>query len=435
MNNEFTKKINQVRRKVFYSPVLKNVWMYFFANFANSAIPFFLMPVLTHYLTPEDYGITATFNMLIATCAPFITLNVHIAISVKYFKLDKEEFAQYVSNCFILIIGNCLITVMVFAVFSLEIGELLLFPANWLWAIIVCCFCNSIINILLVIFRLETRVYHYAAIQISQTILNMGLSIWFVICLNMNWQGRITATIVIAILFTFISFIILSKKRYLLVKYSFIYIKDAVKFCAPLLTNNIFSFAIYSFDKLIIAQTIGMNALGIYSISTTFIAVITTLIISINFAYTPWLFNKLNTATKKVKARIVLLSYGYMVAILIFAITISSIMPSIIKIFVGAKFHDAIYIVFWIFIAQAFASMEGIMNNFIKYSEQTRLYFPVDVCMSLFHLIICYLLVKDNGIIGAAQALMVTRFYRFLLIWFVSNKAYPLPWLRFYKNI
>jgi O-antigen/teichoic acid export membrane protein len=263
----------------------------------------------------------------------------------------------------------------------------------------------------------------------------MGLSIWFVVALDMNWQGRISANIIAIIIFAVISIVLLYKNGWLVLKYKFTYIKDAVKFGAPLLTTNMFSFVVSSFDRMIIAQVIGMSAVGIYSVGTQFGQIIGILITSLNLAYHPWFFNKLKTASEEVKSKIVLLSYGYMVALFILAIATSYFMPVIVKVFVGAKFHEAISVIFWIFLTQAFVGMETIMRSFIIYTERTRSFFAVDIFTSLFHLILCYLLVKENGIIGAAQALTVTWGVRFLLTWVVSNKVYPMPWLEFYKNL
>jgi O-antigen/teichoic acid export membrane protein len=435
MNKEFIKKINQAITKTIYSSSLKNVGIYTLANFINGAIPFFLLPVLTRYLTPEDYGITATFTMLIFICTPFINFNTHLAISIKYFKMQKSEFSQYVSNCLLITVISFFIVTIFFIVFNTQIKELSLFPGNWLWAITVICFANSIIYTLLTIFRLALKVYPYVTIQLFQTVLNVGLSVYFVVWLGMDWQGRISANIVTIIFFAFVSVIILYKKNYLVFKFNFTYIKDIIKLGVPLFTNNIFYLSLASIDRLIIAKIVGLKELGIYSVGTNFSIVITVIIVSINSAYVPWLFNKLSMPTEKVKSKIVFLFYGYMISVLILAITTSCIMPIIIKYFIDAKFYGVIQIIFLLFIAQAFAGMDIMMSNFINYAERTRFYFPVDIFTSLFYFIISYVLIKTNGIIGAAQALLTIRFIRFLLIWIVSNKAYPMPWFNFYKNI
>jgi O-antigen/teichoic acid export membrane protein len=434
MDKEVIVHIHNTIKKILVSSVFKSTGIYTIANFTNGAIPFFLLPVLTQYLTPADYGITATFGVLLVICTPLISLNTNVAVSIKYFKIAKDEFPQYVSNCLLLIIINCLIVTIFFVFFNSLIEKISLFPGDWLWAVIVACFGGNVISILLMILRSVNRVYPYVIVQFFQVVLNIGLSVYFVVWFQMNWQGRIVANVIAIIFFTIISIAVLYKTGWLVLKYNFAHIKDAVKFGVPLLTNNIANFVVSALDRIIIAQLIGLSAVGIYSVGVNFGQVIWAVIGSVNNAYSPWLFHKLNTATEKVKSKIVLISYGYAIGLLIFAIMASHLMPFIIKIFVSEKFYESLEIIFWIFSAQAFVGMEIIMCNFIHYAERTRSFLWVDIFTSILHLINCYLFVKENGIIGAAQALIITRFVRFLVIWFISDRIYPMPWFSFYKS-
>jgi len=51
---------------IFNHKLFKNSLVYTGTNVINKAIPFFLLPIMTRYLTPTDYGIVATFNVLLA---------------------------------------------------------------------------------------------------------------------------------------------------------------------------------------------------------------------------------------------------------------------------------------------------------------------------------------------------------------------------------
>jgi len=47
------------------SVLFKNTFIYTLLQLINSGIPFLLLPVLTRYLTPEDYGMIATYNTFV----------------------------------------------------------------------------------------------------------------------------------------------------------------------------------------------------------------------------------------------------------------------------------------------------------------------------------------------------------------------------------
>jgi len=53
---------------------------------------------MTRYLTPTDYGIVATFNVLLAVMVAFVGLSMNGAVNVNFFKLNKDELKKYIGN-------------------------------------------------------------------------------------------------------------------------------------------------------------------------------------------------------------------------------------------------------------------------------------------------------------------------------------------------
>ena len=76
--------------------------IYLVSTILNSTIPFLLLPVLTRYLTPEDYGIIVTFQLIVAVLTATIPLNLNGAISVQFFKIDLEVLKKYIGNSIII---------------------------------------------------------------------------------------------------------------------------------------------------------------------------------------------------------------------------------------------------------------------------------------------------------------------------------------------
>lgn len=57
-------------KRLIHSSLFRSAGIYTITQMINSAIPFLLMPVLTRYLTPTDYGIVAMFGVLLSFVAP-----------------------------------------------------------------------------------------------------------------------------------------------------------------------------------------------------------------------------------------------------------------------------------------------------------------------------------------------------------------------------
>ena len=83
--------------------LLKNSFIYILGDVLNKAVPFFMLPILTRYLTPEDYGIIATFTVLVSFLMVFTGLSIHGSISVNFFKMEKEELKIFIGNCLIIL--------------------------------------------------------------------------------------------------------------------------------------------------------------------------------------------------------------------------------------------------------------------------------------------------------------------------------------------
>ena len=77
--------------------LIKNISFFTFFNVINSAIPFLLLPVLTVYLTPEDYGIIDIFFNISLIATPLVGLSIVQAISRYYFEdIDLPKFVATV---------------------------------------------------------------------------------------------------------------------------------------------------------------------------------------------------------------------------------------------------------------------------------------------------------------------------------------------------
>ncbi|MDL4030324.1 oligosaccharide flippase family protein, partial [Proteus mirabilis] len=73
--------------------LLRGASVYLTSNILNSAIPFLLLPILTRYLSTEEYGKIAMFQIFLAGISTLIGCNTISAISRKYFddrKYDNE---------------------------------------------------------------------------------------------------------------------------------------------------------------------------------------------------------------------------------------------------------------------------------------------------------------------------------------------------------
>src|SRR4051812_328775 len=71
--------------------ILQAVSLYTFVGVIGAGINFFVMPVLSHYLLPADYGTLSLFNTYITILIPVVSLCAYSLLSVDYYKEKNRK--------------------------------------------------------------------------------------------------------------------------------------------------------------------------------------------------------------------------------------------------------------------------------------------------------------------------------------------------------
>jgi len=425
MNNN---KINNTILSIFKHKLFKNTFIYTGSNVINKAIPFFLLPIVTRYLTPTDYGIVATFNVLLAVMVVFVGLSMHGAINVNYFKLTKEELREYIGNVFIILFTNFILIFIIVFFLKTYISISTKFPENWIPFIVIIALCQSTYTINIGLWRVEQKSLPYGLYQISRTILNVSLSLIFVVALVWGWQGRVLGVIITSVIFGPLSIFIIYKREYIKFSFNKKYINDALFFGIPLIPHALGGWIMTSIDRIFINSMVGVAATGIYTVGYQVGMIIGLLAGSFNLAWSPFLYEKLKENNYSTKVKIVKFTYLYDVGIISMALILSFIAPYFLKFFVSKNFYFAYKYVLWIALGYAFQGMYFMVVNYIFYVKKTYILAWVTFTSAGINIVSNYFFIKANGAIGAAQATTITFFVQFIMVWILSAKVYKMPW-------
>lgn len=413
---------------IFQSSLFKNAGIYTFSSLLNSALPFLMMPILTRYMTPSDFGIVAMFSVLVSFVVPITGLSMHGAIQRQYYERDTIDLSIYVFNCLLILAASGFLISIPFYLFAGSISNLSSMPKRWLWTIIVFSIAHFITLINLNLWQAQLKAHKFAVYQFTKTIINVVITLSLVVWLGLAWQGRIAAQIYTTIGFGFISFYFLYKDGWLKLRFNKLYIFNALKFGIPLIPHALGSVMMTMTDRIFITNMVNISATGLYSVACQIGMVLSLIENSFNQAYVPWLFNNLKKNDENTKKKIVRATYSYFVVIIILAIGLSAIAPLFIRIFIGKQFANATVYVFWISIGFAFNGMYLMVVNYIFYVEKTYILAFITLFCAILNIVFNYILIKLNGSLGAAQATALTFFLSFVMTWFLSSKVYQMPW-------
>jgi len=421
-------------RTIYNSSFARSATVYTVANIAQASIPFLLLPILTRYLSRQDYGILAMFNILLAISYPLVGLNIHGAISRRYFEQEQYVFPIYLTNCLFILIISTLFFSTLYYLLSPLISKVTSLPANYVFVIpIICCF-QVLANIALVVWQAQVKPLQYSIFLFLSSLTNVLFSIIFIVFLSYTWKGRVLAHIITVLIFSSFSTFVLWKNKLIQFKINFRYIVNTLKFGTPLLPHSLSSLIISMTDRIFITNLIGIAETGLYAVGYQIGNILNIFGISFQNAYIPWLYNTLNKGHIDDKHKIVKLAYVQFVTFILLAVVLSFVAPILMEFFIGKEFRGSHIYVIYIALGFAFISMQKVVGPFVFYVGKTYLLAYITVVVAIMNIILNYVFITKNGSIGAAQATSISYFISFVLIWYLASKIYSMPWKNFWKK-
>jgi O-antigen/teichoic acid export membrane protein len=421
-------------KRIVNSSLLRSAGIYTITSGINSAIPFLLIPILTRYMSPGDYGIVSMFGVLVSLVAPFTGLSIHGAIQRQYYERDHIDLSKYVSNCILILLTSSTLIGLIFFIFSEPISRVSSFPQQWLWVVIIVSIAQFLSQVVLTLWQVQVKPLPYGIYQILQTSFNAGLSIWLIVGMGLAWKGRIEAQFIAVLSFGIIALFILYRDKWLKFSVDWAYIRNAISFGVPLIPHALGAVIITMTDRFFITNMVGLEATGLYTVGYQVGMIIGLLENSFTQAYAPWLYEHLKMNHELVKVKIVKMTYAYFIIIICLALLLASIAPWFLSFFVGKEFTGSSSFVLWIALGYAFNGMYKMVGLYIPYVEKTGYLSIVTVPSALLNILLNYILIRYNGPVGAAQATTFSFLFMFIATWILSSKVFPMPW-RIYKTI
>ena len=410
---------------------LKGASVYLVSNLLNAVIPFLLLPILTRYLSPAEYGQIAMFQTLLAGIGTFIGLNAIGAANRKFYDGDIDEtvLRQFNGSCVHILIVSSFITFIGIVLFQNQLSEFLAIPTSWILAAVVISAFSFITSMRLGQWQIRSQAKWFGVLQVSSSLVNMLLSLLFVIGLTQGAQGRIDAQVITGILAAIIALIWLYKDKLLQVKvWKPQYIKEALSFGVPLIPHSVGFFLISSVDRFVINEKMGLSDAGIYMVAVQLSSAIAIVFDAINKAYVPWLFERLKRNDHKEKKQIVKYTYIYFVIALFVAGIAFIIGPFFITFLAGDKYSEAGKVIGLLCLGQAFGGMYLMITNYIFFAKKTGRLAIVTIITGIINIMLLFVFVTHMGLIGAAMAFVISKFIQFVMTFILANKSMVMPW-------
>lgn len=401
--------------------------VYIGTTLVSKAVPFLLLPILTSYLSPGDYGYVSTFVLYVSILTLVTQMATHGSVQAYYFSIAEDQRAHHFFNAIWVILFFSLVSLFTLLLLRKPLVDFTLIKFDWLLLGFLCAVFDSFSMLLMSLLRITRETWIYGLLEITRTCINMGLSILLLIYWNSSWQGRVYAVFITSTIFVIISLLILFKKKYIAFSFSLKAIMEHFSFGFPLLFHGLGALAVAFANRFFLNHYVGLSATGLFSLAFQLASIIDVLAISLNTAILPQLFEKLSHEDID-KHKMVKLLYCIFIFYLVSAFLVSTLGSAMLSSFFPRAYAGCERFIPLISFGLAFQGMYYLVANFISFSKKTKYLGISTGIVSLISVALNFYFIKKHGALGAAIATFISYLIMFLMTWRLSQFCYEMPW-------
>ena len=408
--------------------LFQSVSAYLVTNALRLGIPFLLLPLLTAYLTPVEYGVLALFQALVQFILPLTPMNVDAAVSIAYFRCQRQQLSSYLSTALLAPLGTTALLVALLAAAAKFVSAATEIPVWWVVSIPVFGLVQLLPNVVLRLYQARGQPLAYAAFSLGLATLNIVLSLLGVAVFGWGWPGRMYGILLSYLVFSAAGLAVLYNFGYLSRRIRRRHFVDVARFSLFLVPHSLGGSLMALADRFLLSAMVGAAAVGAYAVGFQIGSALLLVGTSVNQAWAPHLFRRLGTISPR--GRVLLVRQSYLIAgvlVLAFA-ALLAVMPLIFGHLVSESFAGSERYAVWIALASLFNCFYFLVGNYIFYEKKTYLLSCLTLGNALLNICLNYVWIGKYGAIGAAYASAASWFTFFFLAWWLSCRIHPMPW-------
>jgi O-antigen/teichoic acid export membrane protein len=391
-------------KALYRSDLVRNFFVYSFGALFLKGVSFFLLPLYTKLLSPEEYGILELLSTFSNVLDITLSLGLIPVLLIEYYHYSDENrkklIAQIISS--FLTISTPLYLLVLFFVLVFQDH---FFPSvkNLLIVIVMLTsyftFFQSFITVLLKQLQQAAKV---TILQVAAGICSIALNVLFVYGMRAGIDGIIWSSFIAVMLsFIYSCWFIYSKLHYhfTLDKNE---LKKFLKLGLPFVPNALALWFMNSANRWILLNYTNFDEVGYFSVATKFSTLFEPMIIQpFLSAYTPQILKKFSNGnfhqhTGKI----------FILAVLFFGLS-GFALQLIAGWMIDDKFDSALYLIPILVAANIFSLMAQILANILVFKKKIPSMLISITAGAVVSFIVNFVLVPRYGALGAAIAINV----------------------------
>ena len=409
-----------------YKKYINNSLIYIFSTIFAKAIPFFLLPVFTAYLSKEDYGTLGLIASIFGIASIYVGLRPSLFLIVKSPQMSKENTANYIFNIFIVSFYLLFIVTIVLLVLKYILFDEI---ATYVFVLITLLAFFTVFNeVLETIFQIEQKAIYYSVFQILKTVFSVGLALLFIIVFKMGWQGKYFADILVIFGFALFAVYYLYKNNYINPKVDINKQKETIKYLFPLTFHVLGLTMMGSIDRIFLSNMVGLEVTGVYTVAYTMGALIGIVHDALLKVWSPEFYKRIKDATLQTRIKILKFQYLYIIGSILMYSAFLLVMPFVFDLMVDEKFHNGYKVIPIVALGLTFEALRKLFIGYHYNLGKNNRIAVITISAGLINAGLNYLLIPIYGMMGAAYATLFAYIVVFIFTIIDLNKIENINW-------
>ena len=415
--------------------IANNALIYVVGGGLTGLISFLLMPVLTRYLSPADYGIVYMFMVLIMFFVSVIGLQADTYFARYYFEFEKAVFAEHMGGILKVILLSAIIILSIVLILRHQLALALSISGNMIILSVIIGTSSFISVFILRYYQLASKPIQYIYVTMAMSIIGLIISLVLVVYFHLGWKGRIVGVIVPIVLQAFISILILYKNGLIKFELNFKHMRNIILFGLPLVLGSVSGWIINLADKIFITKMVSIAATGTYGIASSMGMIMGLIVDSCARAWVPYFFKNIRDNSAEKNLKIVKATYLYAIFVIIMSFIVTLAAYIFIRYFLAKDYQSSLSYLIWIILGQGILGIRSIFIYYLLYKNKNYVLTYIIILTSVISIIMNYLLIKSFGAMGAAYTVFICSLITLVLITGSSVYYHKMPWLFFLKKV
>jgi len=387
------------------------------------------LPLFTAYLTPDEYGVLAMLALLTMVVQPIFSLGLGAAMGPRYFEQDDIQnkstvvwtmlLIHTISSAFLIVIGWT---------YPAPIAKLVRLSSEHSLLIglsLTGCAFTIMATAITARVQFEKQAKLYVVVTLITALTAIVVSILTVVYLGWGVKGMVIGQLSGNVI-TLLAFLFIALRDTKLV-INGVMAKELIRQGLPLIPSFGFVFVIMHGNKYILEWSLGLDAVGVYSVGFNLGMTMSIITGGISTAWFPFFLRYINRQTEAEEIFPKVFTY-YVLGVGLLALFYFIFAKIVVLTLTHEAYHSAHHLIGFVAIANFSQTLFGFFLPGLYFNKEVKYVSVVQGIAALLSLPLNYYLIIETGVWGAAIGLAMSNMLMATLMygWNVINKSrYP----------